>query len=99
MNILKIVIATTLVAAAGSVLAEASYPPEAPFVSTKTRAEVVAELQQASDQGSLNYAASAYPVLQPVASTKTRAEVKAELNRDAPVANRELDELRDNVGH
>jgi len=93
------VIATTLATAAGSVLAEASYPPEVPFVSTKTRAEVVAELQKASDQGSLNYAASAYPVLQPVASAKTRAEVKEELSRDKPVANRELDELRDNTGY
>lgn len=99
MNILKIAVAAALVAATGSVLADAAYPPEVPFVSSKTRAEVVAELQQASDQGSLNYAASAYPVLQPVASTKTRAEVKAELKTDPVVANRDLDELRDNVGH
>jgi Domain of unknown function (DUF4148) len=99
MNISKIVIAATLVAAAGTAFAEASYPVEAPFVSSKTRAEVIAELQQASDQGRLNYAASAYPVLQAATSTQTRAAVKAELKVDAPVANRELDELRDNVGH
>lgn len=103
MNILKIIAAAALVAATGSALAEASYPPETPFVSTKTRAEVIAELKQASADGSLNTAASAYPVLQPVASTTTRAAVKAELKADlkadAPVANRELDELHDYAGY
>ncbi|PFH10020.1 uncharacterized protein DUF4148 [Collimonas sp. PA-H2] len=99
MNISKLVAGAMLIAAAGSALAEASYPPELPFVSSKTRAEVIAELKQARDDGSLNYAASAYPVLRPVASTTTRAEVKAELKSDTPVANRELDELRDNLGH
>jgi len=44
MNIQKIAIAAILAAAAGSVLAEASYPPAAPAVSNKTRAEVKAEL-------------------------------------------------------
>lgn len=99
MNISKILITAALAAAAGSALAEAAYPPETPFVSSKTRAQVIAELKQAREDGSMNYAASAYPVLQPVASTTTRAEVKAELKSDAPLANRELDELRDYVGH
>lgn len=45
MNILKMVVTAALVAATGSALAEAAYPPEAPFVSSKTRAEVKAELK------------------------------------------------------
>jgi hypothetical protein len=99
MNISKIVITATLVAATGAAFAEASYPPEVSFVSSKTRAGVIAELKQESDEDGLNYAASAPPVLQPAASTKTRAAVKATLNADATIANRELDVLRINVGH
>jgi phage terminase large subunit-like protein len=87
MNIQKMIVTTALVvtaaaaAAAGSALADTLYPVAAPFVSTKTRAEVVAELTQAGDQARVNYSnsASAYPVLQAAASTKTRAEVRAEL--------------------
>ncbi|WP_230414073.1 DUF4148 domain-containing protein [Collimonas silvisoli] len=95
----KIMITATLVAATGAVFAEASYPPEVSFASNKTRAEVIAELKQESDEGGLNSPASTNPVLQPAAPATTRAAVKAELNADATVANRELDVLRINAGH
>ena len=97
MNIQKIIVTAALIAAAGSALADSRYPVDTPVVSTKTRAEVVAELKQAGDQGRLNYANSAYPVLQAAASTKTRAEVRAELA--AAETNHELDDIRHNGGN
>ena len=81
MNIAKIITATALIAAAGSALAESPFPAEKPFVSTKTRAEVIAEVKQAGgDLGRRNYQDTFNP--SPVtASTKTRAEVVAELSQ------------------
>lgn len=95
MNILKIVITTTLVVATGSVFAEAIYPPEVPFVSSKTRADVNHELIQDGDQGGADDAPSAHPA----ESAKTRAAVKAELNANATMPNREFDPVRINAGH
>lgn len=78
MNIAKIIAATALIAAAGSAFAESQFPVEKPFVSTKTRAEVVAEVKQAGgDLGRRNYQETFNPT--PVASGKTRAQVVAEL--------------------
>jgi hypothetical protein len=80
MSIAKIIAATTLIAA-GSAFAEAPYPPEQAFVSSKTRAEVIAEVQQAGGNlGRKNYQDTFNPA-PVVASTKTRAEVVAELDR------------------
>lgn len=79
MSITKIIAATALIAAAGSALAEQPFPPDQPFVSTKTRAEVIAEIKEAgSNLGRDNYAATFNPV-QAHANGKTRAEVLAEL--------------------
>jgi thiol:disulfide interchange protein len=50
MNTKQITAAIVLFAAAGAAMAEAPYPPETKFVSTKTRAEVIAELKQAQAQ-------------------------------------------------
>lgn len=69
----------TILTAAGSVLAEAPYPPEEQFVSTKTRAEVQAEVAQARKDGTLTISDANYPPEQHFVSTKTRAEVRAEL--------------------
>jgi len=99
MNILKIVIAATLVAAAGSAVAEASYPPETPFVSSKTRAEVTGELTQQGDQGGADDEASAQAAQHPAESRKTRAVVKAGLIADASAPDREFDPVRTNAGH
>jgi len=52
--------------------------PDAGFVSTKSRAEVRAELAQARQDGTLQFADSAYPVFE-VELSKSREEVKAEL--------------------
>lgn len=85
MNIAKIIAATALIAAAGSAFAESQYPGEQAFVSTKTRAEVVAELKQAGgDLGRKNYQETFNPT--PVASSKTRAEVVAELSKGGDIA-------------
>jgi hypothetical protein len=43
-----------LTTAVGAAMAEAPYPAETRFVSTKTRADVVAELQQARANGELS---------------------------------------------
>lgn len=80
MNITKLIIAAALATSAGAALAESVYPAEQPFVSTKTRAEVVAELNQAGG----NVARANYintTKFEQSASTKTRAEVVAELNQ------------------
>ncbi|MCW5296692.1 DUF4148 domain-containing protein [Herbaspirillum lusitanum] len=80
MNIAKIIAATALIAAAGSALAETPYPPQQAFTSTKTRAEVVAEVKQAGgDLGRRNYQDTFNPA--PVVSNKTRADVLAELSQ------------------
>ena len=97
MNISKIVAAAALIAAAGSALADAAYPVDATFVSTKTRAEVVSELKQARDQGLLNFSYDDYPRLPAAVSSKTRAEVREELA--AARANPELDGILHNSGN
>jgi len=78
MNIKNIVAGVVLFSAVGAAMAEAPYPPETKFVSTKTRAEVIAELQQARAQGLLQ-SNDEYPVEQNFKSTKTRAQVIDEL--------------------
>ncbi|WP_237174033.1 DUF4148 domain-containing protein [Paracandidimonas lactea] len=45
----------------------------------KTRAQVVAELQEARAQGLLSYGELDYPVVQQAPSSKTRQQVQAEL--------------------
>ncbi len=62
-NIKQLAVASLLFATAGIALADQAYPPETPFVSTKTRAEVIAELQQAQAQGLVTNADD-YPVIQ-----------------------------------
>lgn len=81
MNITKIIAATTILAASISAYAEAQFPTEKPFVSSKTRAEVVAEIAQAGGNlGRKNYEATFNPSPANGAS-KPRAEVVAELNK------------------
>jgi hypothetical protein len=50
MNTKQITAALILLTAASAAMAEAPYPPETKFVSTKTRTEVVSELKQAQAQ-------------------------------------------------
>jgi len=67
-----------LTTAVGTAMAEASRVPDTKFVSTKTRAEVIAELQQARATGQLLVTDRDQDV-KAVASAKTRDEVHAEL--------------------
>ncbi|ABR91736.1 Uncharacterized conserved protein [Janthinobacterium sp. Marseille] len=60
---------------------ESNYPILPSFASTKTRAEVKAELLQARDNGLLATTDSDYPKLPAATSSKTRAQVKAELEQ------------------
>jgi hypothetical protein len=78
MNTKQLLAAIALITVAHSALAEASYPPEVPFVSTKTRAEVKAELAQAKAQGLMTYSDADYPPLPAFVSTKTREQVREE---------------------
>lgn len=79
MNAKHLIAAVAVLASAGSVLAQDYVPPDAGFSSTKTRAEVIAELHQARADGSLNYSDHSYPVLKAETSRKTREQVQAEL--------------------
>lgn len=83
MNIKKISAAILMLSLAGAALAEAPYPDDSKFVSTKTRAEVIAELAQARANGELPINEATYPdkAIASVASTKTRAEVIDELKQ------------------
>lgn len=84
MNAKKLLAAVAVFAAAGSALAQQTYPyvDFSGVQGTKTRAEVVAELKQAQAEG--NYVAGGQEFTAPdahFASTKSRAEVVAELRR------------------
>lgn len=74
MNTKQITAAIVLFAAAGAAMAESPFPPETKFVSTKTRAEVTAELQQAQAQGVLTNG-NDYPIVIQARSHLTRSEV------------------------
>ena len=80
MNIKKISAGLVLLTVVGAALAEAPYPVESKFVSTKTRAEVIAELQQAREQG-LIASDYDYPVPVVAKSTLTRQQVQDELKQ------------------
>jgi uncharacterized protein YciI len=96
MNAKQLIASVALLAATGAVFAQAAEyeVPNANFVSTKTRAEVVAELKQARTAGTfvaggevysgdrVIMAQTARPQNAPaVATGKTRAEVIAELQQ------------------
>lgn len=75
-----LVLAALAALSAGAFASEATDAPEFNFVSTKTRAEVRAELDAARKAGELSYGETDFSVKAlKSTSTKTRAEVKAEL--------------------
>lgn len=82
MNAKKLIAAVAVFAAANSALA-AEWVEFTNVTSTKTRAEVMAEMKQARDDGS--YAAARQEYVEPAAAVatapagKTRAQVQAEL--------------------
>lgn len=69
---------------AGSVFAVTPYPPETPFGSTKSRADVQAEVAQAQKDGSLTQARSAYPTIVAAGKPLTRAEVINQIAKSEP---------------
>lgn len=77
MNTKQLTAAIVLFAAAGAALAEAPYPPETNFVSTKTRADVIAELQQARAQG-LIAVGNEYPIQPQVKQHLSREQVASQ---------------------
>jgi len=82
MNITKLISIIAMLSASVSAFAETRYPVDQPFVSTKTRAEVIAEVQQAGGNlGRRNYQDTFSPAAGTV-STKTRAEVTAEIGKN-----------------
>jgi len=78
MNTKNLIAAFAVLTAAGSAFAESTFPyvDFSGFVSTKTRAEVVAEMNQPAAQ---QVAKTEWVEFTKVASGKTRAEVRAEL--------------------
>ena len=84
MNTKHLFAALLLSTTVGAAMAEAPYPAETQFVSTKTRADVIAELQQARSQCQLLVTdrdqglndADTHAVAQ---NGKTREQVRAEL--------------------
>ncbi|RJF97323.1 DUF4148 domain-containing protein [Noviherbaspirillum saxi] len=82
MNAKNLIAAVAVFAAAGSALADNTYPyvDHSNFVSTKTRAEVIAEMNQANANGQIARQTE-FVEFNNVASTKTRAEVRAELEK------------------
>ncbi|PUA20470.1 DUF4148 domain-containing protein [Glaciimonas sp. PCH181] len=75
MNTKQLIAGLVILAAAGAAAAVTPYPPEAPFTSTKTRADVRAELVVAREQGLMDQG-NAYPILPEEKSKLTRAQVE-----------------------
>lgn len=78
MNVTKLIAAAATLVITGTVFAQEYPQADAGFVSTKSRAEVKADLLKARSDGSLQVADSSYPVINPVL-TKSRGDVAAEL--------------------
>lgn len=77
MNAKKMIALLLLSASAGAVMADADIPSNPPSGISRTRAEVVSELQQAplwNAQGDANY-----PMLPMAQSTSSRQQVQADL--------------------
>lgn len=69
---------------AANVVARNNYPV-VQFVSTKTRADVLAELKQAQREGLITNG-NDYPIVRQASSQKTRAEVQHEVSTASVVA-------------
>jgi hypothetical protein len=84
MNAKQLIAAVAVFAATGSAFAAAGYtPPAEGFVSTKTRAEVIAERNQAFAEGKLVIDEASYPNVQTASAPRTREEVRAEAIQSA----------------
>lgn len=80
MNIARLaVIAATLAVTAGSALAQEFVVADEGFVSTRTRAEVIAEVIAAREAGTLGISDYEVPPMGVTGTPRTRAEVAAEV--------------------
>ena len=86
---LKTIIAAAMLTAASTAMAEAPYPPETPFVSTKTRADVKAELQRARANGEISVR-NEYPIVHQAPSHLTRQQVQSEVQQARSSKNQDL---------
>lgn len=80
MNIKHLTIAAALLVTAGAAMADAPYPPEQPFVSTHTRADVKAELARARANGEIAVG-NEYPIQHQATSQLTRQQVQAQIQQ------------------
>jgi hypothetical protein len=85
MNAKQLIAAVAVLAATGSAFAQSkeSVAPDANFMSSKSRAEVIAELNQAQAQGVLAIREDTYPVIKKQAAMRSRADVRAEAIQSA----------------
>ena len=86
---LKTLIAAALLTSAGAAMAEAPYPPETPFVSTQTRADIKAELQRARANGEIAVR-NEYPIVHQAPSHMTRQQVQSEVQQASSSKNQHL---------
>ena len=94
MNAKQLIIATAVLVATTSIFAGevTQFTDQKPVVSTKTRADVQAEVSQARAQGLLPQERQwNYPAAAPARSTRTREEVRAEAVEAAKHYRRNLD--------
>ncbi|AMP01446.1 hypothetical protein CAter282_3663 [Collimonas arenae] len=84
MNAKQLIAGLAVLAAAGSAFAVTPYPPETTFVSTKSRADVQAEVAQAQKDGSLNQARNAYPTVAAAGKPVSRTEVVNQIAKTEP---------------
>ena len=80
MNTKQLIAGLVVFAAAGSAFAEMPYPADEHFVSTKTRAEVQAELVAARGQDLMNRGDAPSPILASQKSNLTRAQVEQQVS-------------------
>ena len=87
MNTKTIIAAAALLASSATAFAQEFAPADASFTSTKTRAQVAAELAEARNNGTLYVRDGEYPLQVTPPSTQTRAEVAEELAQATKAGN------------
>ena len=94
MNAKKLTAAVIMFAAAGATFAQTQefVAPDANFVSSKSRAEVVAELKQAQLNGSLAFTEHNYPVIATQDGVQPRAA-----NQASPMQSADASQTKQNI--
>lgn len=81
MNAKQLLVAVTMLAAAGSTFAQSreAVAPDANFMSAKSRTEVTADLNQAQANGALVVRDDTYPMIAKQPTMRSRAEVRSQI--------------------